>query len=940
MKFFDLINNFTRGEVGAKVTARTETEAYNNSCENMINFIPQVEGGAKKRNSFRVVPDSVDGYIAIHSFKYALSEDYRIYMKIVDQTAVVGGTPEMQAKNVGNKMISCRVYSSDRYLDKYYDFTIDCFSLALKMDTLELQDLHAVQWEDMVVFTDPAGIVPPFYIYRRDAIEDGVGGFSETELQGYVFNGGFWCDPIHKALRISFGQNAIDATIPEPLEPANFFALGGRTDAPTEGEYADEINFSKFPYEYFDVKLTAGGTTANRVTLDVEDKDFNAIQQIVNDNKHLPISLRDDNLLHVACRGAGNLAGAGGVGVPPYTKYTFTCFYNSTNAPSSDYSATKDALTHIIKKAVVTSGSSQSLSTRFLAPYNASTETVEFSKLGVPEWGENNWPRTVAVHQQRLVFGGTKRNPTKVWCSKTGSPFIFISQPRTYWDDEVGDATAFNFVPVTGLGDPISSLTSMGNLIVGTRSSISNVLSNGAFAKRNIVIRKEHGVGFARLKSQVVGNSLIAIDSSKKHLISVNIIGDANDRTQQLRITDQNNDIIYSGFDERLRLFLETDLSDVEIKKILWDDQDRVLWILTNIGSLVGVRLDTDNGVLGFFRVVFPVETLIKDMAIQTNTQGTKSHLYITTSDDKVLAYSDSAMLDNIRIEDAVLTNPVGGTAINSRYLEGEGTMYIDYAQKYVVPFDTKIFNTGYAHTQISVFEYETGQAYSDTTTYSLGDNIYYKGSYFRCDRTIPSPDIAPDTISSGSKIGAIYWKPLKTQHLGTFTSDKDGNVDLSLSNVNLDAQDGGGDNGRRPVDIVWGLPYLAYAKTNPTTNYEVRKERSLTLLEAFMRLYKSRGGRVGTTVENVVDIEYKGHDNEIVDGQQVQSNITRVKGDGRLSLVEHLGYSDLKEPELFTGMTRMDLPSDTDAFQSIVFEQDEPFPFYVVGLFVRGDMS
>ena len=71
MKIFETTNNFTRGEIGQRVSARTESDTYKNSCEYLDNFIPQVQGGVKKRNGFRLLPDDIDGYEAIQNFRYS-----------------------------------------------------------------------------------------------------------------------------------------------------------------------------------------------------------------------------------------------------------------------------------------------------------------------------------------------------------------------------------------------------------------------------------------------------------------------------------------------------------------------------------------------------------------------------------------------------------------------------------------------------------------------------------------------------------------------------------------------------------------------------------------------------------------------------------------------------------------------------------------------------
>ncbi|MGD9509769.1 MAG: hypothetical protein AB7I59_08175 [Geminicoccaceae bacterium] len=69
---------------------------------------------------------------------------------------------------------------------------------------------------------------------------------------------------------------------------------------------------------------------------------------------------------------------------------------------------------------------------------------VALQKLGngkpTRDWQEqafseaHGWPRCVAVHQERLVIGGSRDVPDRLWFSKTGHPFNF--DPGTGLDDE------------------------------------------------------------------------------------------------------------------------------------------------------------------------------------------------------------------------------------------------------------------------------------------------------------------------------------------------------------------------------------------------------------------------------------------------------------------------------------------------------------------------
>jgi len=59
MRFNHLLNNFSSGEWSPKARARSEVQQYQNACEELLNFIPQMQGGAFRRpGTSRVTLDS------------------------------------------------------------------------------------------------------------------------------------------------------------------------------------------------------------------------------------------------------------------------------------------------------------------------------------------------------------------------------------------------------------------------------------------------------------------------------------------------------------------------------------------------------------------------------------------------------------------------------------------------------------------------------------------------------------------------------------------------------------------------------------------------------------------------------------------------------------------------------------------------------------------
>lgn len=91
MKFTHTLNNFGSGEWSSKMKGRTDTAAYANACETMLNMIPQMTGGAEFRGGTKVV-EIVDatartyfeGLIAVMDLDPATPQEFHLIPIVPD----------------------------------------------------------------------------------------------------------------------------------------------------------------------------------------------------------------------------------------------------------------------------------------------------------------------------------------------------------------------------------------------------------------------------------------------------------------------------------------------------------------------------------------------------------------------------------------------------------------------------------------------------------------------------------------------------------------------------------------------------------------------------------------------------------------------------------------------------------------------------------------
>lgn len=99
---------------------------------------------------------------------------------------------------------------------------------------------------------------------------------------------------------------------------------------------------------------------------------------------------------------------------------------------------------------------------RFLAPARA---YFKADKVFKSSWSSTyGWPRCVEIHEERLVFAGTTRNPHTIWLSQTNSWGNFRSVANLETDP-------LSFTLAANEGEPICWIQSIDDLMIGTYSS-------------------------------------------------------------------------------------------------------------------------------------------------------------------------------------------------------------------------------------------------------------------------------------------------------------------------------------------------------------------------------------------------------------------------------------------------------------------------------------
>lgn len=265
-------------------------------------------------------------------------------------------------------------------------------------------------------------------------------------------------------------------------------------------------------------------------------------------------------------------------------------------------------------------------------------------------------PRTVAYHEQRLVFGGA--DPQNVELSQVGNYFNFtMSEPAR-------DSDAMSLDIVTSRIAQIRYVVSQGDLMVFTAGAEVRITSgDNPFILENIRRRVQSGYGCAQgVKPQLMGDKILFVQRGGQ------IIRDFAYSFEADKFTGKEVSVIARHMFQGRKI-------------VAWTYQpepDSVLWIVMDDGNMVGVTYLPEHDTLAFHR--HELNGFVEDVA--TVPQGESEKLYIVvrrTIDGVTRRYIEMASdrefttIEDSTFLDSHVTGTITGTTISGLdHLEGE----------------------------------------------------------------------------------------------------------------------------------------------------------------------------------------------------------------------------------------------------------------------------
>ena len=194
--------------------------------------------------------------------------------------------------------------------------------------------------------------------------------------------------------------------------------------------------------------------------------------------------------------------------------------------------------------------------------------------------GVRGYPRTVSLHEQRLMFGGTSYQPNTIWGSVIDD-FENFQTGSTASD-------AINFTLSASEGNRINWMYSQARLLIGTSGdewTIGSADTSQSLSATNVQAQRQSSYGSKYLRGALVNDVLLFVQR--------------NGRKVRELVYDLNKD----GWVAPDLTLLAEHITNGEIMEIAYQQQpDAVLWAVRGDGALIAMTYERDQKVVGWHR--------------------------------------------------------------------------------------------------------------------------------------------------------------------------------------------------------------------------------------------------------------------------------------------------------------------------------------------------
>ncbi|CAN5773433.1 hypothetical protein BH09VER1_BH09VER1_46270 [soil metagenome] len=209
-----------------------------------------------------------------------------------------------------------------------------------------------------------------------------------------------------------------------------------------------------------------------------------------------------------------------------------------------------------------------------------------FDDTATTEWSEGAWsvkqgfPRTLALHEQRIYYAGTARHPQSIW----GSVIDDFENFRISANDDAG----LFFTLSAQEANPVQWMTSQDRLLIGTAGeewTLGSSDPNSTITPSNVQAIRQSSYGSKAMRGMVVNEVILFVQRQGRKV----------------------RELVYSfekdGWVAPDLTVLAEHVTRGEILESAFQQQpDAIYWTVTGAGQLVGMTYERDQNVVGWHR--------------------------------------------------------------------------------------------------------------------------------------------------------------------------------------------------------------------------------------------------------------------------------------------------------------------------------------------------
>ena len=206
---------------------------------------------------------------------------------------------------------------------------------------------------------------------------------------------------------------------------------------------------------------------------------------------------------------------------------------------------------------------------------------------------KRGYPRSVAMHEQRLCFGGTSSQPNTIWCSQIDNFENFKTG--------VTASDAVQFTLAASEGNRINWMYSQSQLLIGTSGdewTIGSADSASSLSATNVQASRQSSYGSKYMRAALVNDVLLFVQR--------------NGRKVRELVYELNKD----GWVAPDLTLLAEHITSGEIVEVAYQQQpDAVLWCVRGDGTLIAMTYERDQKVVGWHRHVIADNADVESVA-------------------------------------------------------------------------------------------------------------------------------------------------------------------------------------------------------------------------------------------------------------------------------------------------------------------------------------